>query len=241
MQIVVNHLTRMQKGFMCVAGVDPSTKRHVRPVLGSQMRTSMLARHGGPFELGYRVELGETKFAGKVPEIEDRLFEASAARQLEAVPPDRFWQLISEIAAGELREIFGPDLQPIGAASCGVCEFHGLRSLGCYWARTASIRVTTAADHQRIRFAFEEGQRRYRVPVTDIRLYGEDHVTPDAAAVESLNAALADHPRVLVSAGLSRAYKSSDDMPAVHWLQINGIHLPPTDSRGPNALQKERS
>jgi hypothetical protein len=231
MQIVVNHLTRMQKGFMCAAGVDLSTKRHVRPVLAGQMRTEMLACHGGTFELGYRVELGETKFVGRVPEIEDRLFEASAAKKLEPVPPDEFWQLLAEMAAGGLAEIFGPDLQPMGAASCGVHQFHGLRSLGCYWAREASIEIKTAADQPRIRFAFEEGQRRYSVPVTDIRLYGPDHVTPHAAAVQSLNLALADHPRVLVSVGLSRAYKSSDENPAVHWLQINNIHLPPTDPR----------
>jgi hypothetical protein len=37
MQIVINHLTRMQRGFMCVAGVDLATGRHVRPVLASQL------------------------------------------------------------------------------------------------------------------------------------------------------------------------------------------------------------
>lgn len=231
MQVVVNHLTRMQKGFVCVAGVDPTTERHVRPVLTSQMRTDMLACHGGPFELGYRVELGETKFVGKVPEIEDRLFEAAAAKRLEAVPPDQFWQLLAKLAADGLAEIFGPDLQPIGAASCGVHEFHGLRSLGCYWACKATIQLQAAADHQRIRFSFEEGPRRYSVPVTDIRLYGADHVTPNAGAVQSLNLAFADQARVLVSVGLSRAFKSSDEHPAVHWLQINNIHLPPTDPR----------
>jgi hypothetical protein len=233
MQIVINHLTRMQKGFMCAAGVDPATGRHVRPVLASQMRTEMLARHGGPFELGYRVELGETKFVGKVPEIEDRQFEAAAAQRLDRIPPAEFWNLLTELAADGLAEIFGPDLQPLGAASCGVFEFHGLRSLGCYWARNSSIHLQTAADQTRIRFAFEEGARRYSVPVTDIRLYGEDHVTPDADAVDALARTLAGRQRVLVSVGLSRAYKRSDDNPAVHWLQVNNIHLPPEAAAEP--------
>ena len=228
MQIIINHLTRMQKGFMCVAGVDPSTRRHVRPVLSGLMRTEMLARHGGPFELGWRVDLGETKFVGKVPEIEDRQFDASAARSLEFVPQDQFWQLLTELAADSLAEIFGRDLQPIGAASCGVLEFHGLRSLGCYWANRPALHLQSTAEAPRIRFGFDEDSRRYSVPVTDIRLYGEDHVTPDAAAVERLSHSLADHHRVLVSVGLSRAYKSTDQHPAVHWLQINNIHLPPS-------------
>jgi hypothetical protein len=228
MQIVINHLTRMQKGFMCAAGVDPATGRHVRPVLASQMRTDMLACQGGPFELGYRVELGETKFVGKIPEIEDRQFEAAAARQLDRVPPDEFWQLLTDLAADSLTDIFGPDLQPIGMASCGVPEFHGLRSLGCYWAREPSLELQTATDHSRIRFAFTEGTRRYSVPVTDIRLYGEDHVTLDATGVAYWQRELMDCERVLVSVGLSRAYKHSDEHPAVHWLQINNLHRPPT-------------
>lgn len=225
MQIVVNHLTRMQKGFMCVAGVDPATGRHVRPVLTGQMRTDMLACHGGPFELGYRVELGETTFVGKVPEIEDRAFAAAAAKRLDQVPPDRFWQLLTELAADTLAEVFGPDLQPFGATGCGVLEFHGWRSLGCYWAHHPAVHLQTAADHPRIRFTFEEGPRRYSVAVTDIRLYGEDHVTPDAAAVQSLQQGIAGRERALVSVGLSRAYKSSDELPAVHWLQVNNFHL----------------
>jgi hypothetical protein len=227
MHIVINHLTRMQKGFMCVAGVDPDSGRHVRPVLSSQMHTDMLACHGGPFELGYRVELGETKFVGKVPEIEDRQFEAAAARQLDRVPPDQFWQLLTDLAADSLSDVFGPDLERMGAASCGVAEFHGLRSLGCYWAHQPQIQVQRTADHARIRFDFVEGPHRYRVPVTDIRLYREDHVTPDAAAVESWQAELGRCSRVLVSVGLSRAYKSSDEYPATHWLQINNLHRPP--------------
>jgi hypothetical protein len=33
MLILVHHLTRMQPGFICVAGLDADTERHVRPVL----------------------------------------------------------------------------------------------------------------------------------------------------------------------------------------------------------------
>ena len=48
MRIVVNHLTRMQKGFMCVAGIDLDTRLHVRPVLDRQMPIDLLSVHGGP-------------------------------------------------------------------------------------------------------------------------------------------------------------------------------------------------
>jgi hypothetical protein len=52
MQIVVNHLTRMQLGYICVAGVDVSSGQHIRPVLRSRLNVDLLARNGGPFDLG---------------------------------------------------------------------------------------------------------------------------------------------------------------------------------------------
>ena len=58
MKIVISHLTRMQKGCICVAGVDIDSGRHVRPVMRQQMPVDMLAAHGGPFAMGAIVELG---------------------------------------------------------------------------------------------------------------------------------------------------------------------------------------
>ena len=79
MKIVITHLTRMQKGFICVAGVDLATGQHVRPVLRSQMRKELLARYGGPFDIGNIVELGWTKWIGTRPAMEDYLFHRTEA------------------------------------------------------------------------------------------------------------------------------------------------------------------
>ena len=46
MKIVVNHLTRMQLGRICVAGVDMATGKHVRPLLRDvRLSTQRLARN----------------------------------------------------------------------------------------------------------------------------------------------------------------------------------------------------
>jgi len=62
LKIVVNHLTRMQQGYLCVAGLDVNTGEHVRPVLpGQRLPTSLLTRYGGPFDMGVIVDLGAVK------------------------------------------------------------------------------------------------------------------------------------------------------------------------------------
>jgi hypothetical protein len=225
MQIVVNHLTRMQAGFMCVAGIDLATGLHVRPVLDCQMTIELLGVHGGPFDVGRIVDLGETRFVGRVPEVEDQWFAAAAARHAGDMPSDEFWQLLQGIAHEKLGAIFGPDLERVGA-TCAVTETGGLRSLGCYSASAGRLFVDRGHERPRVRFSWQAGDHSFTVPVTDIRLYGADHVTPCGRTVDALAEQLAGQPRVLVSVGLSRPYRKTAGDSSRHWLQINNFHLP---------------
>jgi hypothetical protein len=232
MQLVINHLTRMQKGFMCVAGIDPQRRRHIRPVLGQLMPIDMLSEHGGPFALERIVDLGPTRFAGRMPEIEDRWFEAAAARVVGQSNPAAFRELNAALAADRLADVFGPDLcwiergaeMPLTAA---VPEAAGLRSLGCYWAREPHIEVRPSPGGRRVRFCFTDNGRRFDVPVTDIRCFEADHVTPSAPSVAEFQRVLQWHERALTSIGLSRAYRKNPEDPPLHWLQVNNVHLPP--------------
>jgi hypothetical protein len=226
MRIAIHHLTRMQKGFMCVAGIDLESGRSIRPVLDRQMRIDMLACHGGPFELGRIVDLGETRFVGRVPEIEDRQFDASQARVDEVLAPDHFRQLLESVALERLEAIFGRELQNVGT-TCAVDEQRGLRSLGCVWATKCELRAETAlSGTRRIRLAIVSDRGLLQLPVTDIRLYGEDHVMVDERKVASVAEPLRHTERVLLSVGLSRPYRRAADQPARHWLQVNNLHFP---------------
>jgi hypothetical protein len=81
MKIVVNHLARMQQGYICVAGVDIETFKHIRPVLPStRLGTNLLVRNGGPFDMAVVVDLGKLTPNPQRPEIEDHIF--SSARQV---------------------------------------------------------------------------------------------------------------------------------------------------------------
>lgn len=225
MQIVVNHLTRMQEGRMCVAGIDLDTGLHVRPVLDRQMTIDMLSVHGGPFDIARVVDLGKTRFVGKVPEVEDQWFDASAARHMSDMPSNEFWGLLQRVGHEKLGTIFGPDLERVGS-TCAVMETAGLRSLGCYWSSGGRLFIDDSRERRRIRFAWHVGDLSFNVPVTDIRLYAGDHVTPCATTVRRLAEQIATQPRVLVSVGLSRPYRKTADEPPRHWLQINNFHLP---------------
>ena len=75
MRIVVSHLTRMDIGYICVAGIDVETGAHVRPILnGIRLATAMLRRCGGIFDIGTVIDLGTTSYQGRRPEIEDHVF-----------------------------------------------------------------------------------------------------------------------------------------------------------------------
>jgi hypothetical protein len=229
MKIVINHLTRMQKGFICVAGVDLAAEQHVRPMLRSQMRKDLLARYGGPFDVGRVLELGWTKYVGTRPESEDYLFRQSEVRCLGEMPADEYWALLRRLARSRLDEIFGADLLPRGPRSHAVEVGRGVASLGCYLAigrPQLGLQQRDALSGGRIRIQFRSGERDFDLGVTDIRLYGADHVTPDAAIVQRVAERLQGAPEVILGVGLTRAFRGADDEPAMHWLQVNNLHFP---------------
>ena len=61
MQIIVNHLTRMRPGYMCVAGIDVASKRHIRPVLKRRLTTDLLTLNGGLFDIAWGLPMVGTE------------------------------------------------------------------------------------------------------------------------------------------------------------------------------------
>jgi hypothetical protein len=225
MKILVNHLTRMRPGYICVAGVDVATGRHIRPVLEHRsLGTALLARHGGPFDIGARVDLERLHAVGHPPEIEDYQFDPRYAVRQGTAPPGEFWTWLQQVARPHLREIFGPALQ-IQGQGCVVAPGTGDASLGCLLAlRPPLLRLN------------EGGKIRCRLPsravtldlaVTDLRLYRYEggQYLPRVALVEQVAARLERGVRCILSVGLGRAFQPLDDSPPLHWLQVNNLHL----------------
>src|SRR3954462_6833076 len=130
MRIVVNHLTRMQPGYICVAGIDLASGKHIRPVLESRLSNRLLVRHHGPFDMGAIVDLGAATLVGRPPETEDHGFNQWKAPRVKDAPAADFWALLERVACGSLREVFGAALQQRDR-TCTVDVGQGRASLGC--------------------------------------------------------------------------------------------------------------
>src|SRR4051794_22318645 len=100
MQIVVNHLTRMRTGSrICVAGVDPETFDHIRPVTpaADPITRELLREEGGPFSIGALVELGRVRAVPSPPESEDHQFATANARHVQDLTSEEYWRMLEAL------------------------------------------------------------------------------------------------------------------------------------------------
>jgi hypothetical protein len=228
MEIVINHLTRMQRGFICVAGIDPLTMSHIRPVWpAGRLTDDLLARHGGPFDMCAVVDIGKPKRVGHAPELEDCQLDWIYLRRIRREDGKAFLAMLEAIAQTDLTAVFGPELTKRGtkAAMEPNC---GKASLGCVMCRDApSLRVVPRPpkpDQVRI-WLRDPSLGELDVPVTDIRLYGPDHVTPDRKVIAKTEGRLRSRTKVILAVGVGRLPPPQPGSPPAHWLQVNNLHF----------------
>jgi hypothetical protein len=213
----------MMKGYVCAAGIDPETQEHVRPVLpGMRLRTGILEEQGGPFSMAALVDLGETHPCGNAPETEDVEFHPSLAAKVRTLPGQEFWTLLRSVSESCLGDVFGSELESVGH-TLAIEEGKGVVSLGCLAPKRPP---TLAIDRfDRIRALVADGEIYYDLPVTDVRLYENDHQSPRQGIVAGIGERMARGVPVIVSVGVTRAFAVRDGEPPLHWLQVNNLHL----------------
>lgn len=221
MQIVVSHLTRMNPGYICVAGLDVKSGKHVRPVLGRRLRAELLRKNGGVFAVGAIVDLGPTSKAAAAPEVEDHQFSVANLKFLRTAKANEFWDAIRGTAEADLAAIFGPSLTSHGGP-CAVDVGTGMASLGCLTLPAGS--VLEVDPWNKIRVRLDDGTFAPSLSVTDIRLYEDDQTTPREKLIATIARRLKDE-NVLLSVGLARPWKKPGDTHPRHWLQANNLHL----------------
>jgi len=231
MKIVVTHLTRMQRGTVCVAGLEVDTGQHVRPVppMGV-LQSRVTTPRGGPFDMATVVDLGLTRPVPTPPEIEDCELTWWHARAVRLVEPALFWEMLRFVARPSLTVLFGPALRSIGRSGSrrAVTDLGaGHASLGVLVPR-GQPRLTLGAKpdgREVVRMSLSDGDLALDLSVTDLRLYTDDGGRPDAARVRDVADRLARRVPALLSVGLTRPFSARPDEPPLHWLQVNNIHL----------------
>jgi hypothetical protein len=226
-RIIVNHLTRMVPGFICVAGISVETNRHIRPVCNRVMLPlRWAATQGGVFGLGNVVDLGQVRHRGEPPEVEDREFREQHLRHIDRIPPDAFWSLLEEHHQTRLQRIFGSELTLVGH-SCTTEQGTGRPSLGVI-IPDRIVRLY-AGGRGGVRLAFDIGSAHLDLSVSDLRFYTMDESTAtwsiDRKRLTSVNDAIETGVPTILSVGLTRAFKRSRTDSWRHWLQVNNIHL----------------
>jgi hypothetical protein len=223
MHILVNHLTRMQPGYFCAAGIDLQTERHVRPVLRrGRLTTDLLSTNDGPFDIGSVLDLGPTTNAGHAPELEDHSFDPAGTRRLYDDSADDYWDALEAVARESLEEIFGPALE-LWDESGTVDVGEGSASLGCL---KPEKQPWMYVDHRgTVRLVLDYLMPSVDLSVTDLRLYERDGRTPRRDLVQSVHKRLESGVETILSVGLTRPWQKRGDTEERHWLQLNNIHL----------------
>ena len=212
----------MQPGFFCVAGINPVNNRHVRPMLRERLKVELLAVNGGPFSLAALIDLGEVRYCGEPPEVEDHNFNLQNIRRLGVIPYEQFWNRVQMVARKSIVEIFGPAIKPF-RHTCVVDVRTGKASLGCL---IPAVPPRLFIDsYGRLRAAVTDGNFDLELSVTDIRLCEADHKTPREDVIQRVNKRIQEDSPVVLCVGLSRAFRPTDESKTQHWLQVNNIHL----------------
>jgi hypothetical protein len=222
MRIIVNHLTRMQPGYFCAAGIDISNNRHVRPMLRERLKVELLALNGGSFSIAALIDLGQVRYCGEPPEVEDYFFNVQNIRRVGVVPPAQFWQRLQLVARRSIVDIFGPAIKPL-RRTCVVDIRTGNASLGCL-IPAAPPRLFVDS-YGRLRATVTDGELDLELSTTDIRLCEADHKTPKEDLIQRANKRMQDGNPVILSVGLSRPFRPTNESATQHWLQVNNIHL----------------
>jgi hypothetical protein len=229
MRILINHLTRMHGGHICVAGIDLETRRHIRPVLANEpLPFYLLARYRGPFDMATMVDLGSPRAMPVAPHVEDHVFVPTRAKATRLAAAHEFWSLLEELQRPSLREIFGDELEEIGRGQWVTKPGCGSVSLGLLRpAAPPELFVGMGSNGKpRVRLRLKDNAVEADMSVTDIRLFGVDHETPQIARISAVAQWLRDSRDVILGVGLTRQFRTTERGPFYHWLQVTNIHLP---------------
>lgn len=177
------------------------------------------------------VELQSVQACPLRPKLEDHTYQQATKLRLGKSSP--FYTLLTEVAANDLQAIFGPGLVMHNSGAY-LAPGTGNASLGCLIpASPPTLFCTTYGAKTKLRIAvntyFGDGNAvTLDFSVTDIRMYLPDFTTPDASLVSGFNNRMRSE-NLVMGVGVGYPYQTNQTAQAVHWLQVNALHLSDTN------------
>ncbi len=213
----------MDKNYVCVGGIEQIGGRHIRPVTaGMRLVRKLIESEGGPFGIGFVVDIGDTRPCGIAPLVEDVEFRPANARIVGRLDKGAFFRLLHAASKDRLRSIFGDDLES-SASSLTLLPGKGTASLGCLSPLNAPELYVN--QWNKIRLVVSDKEGKYDLSVTDLRLYHLEDYSPHLQRVEEMQKRLRGSTPVILSVGLTKLWTKPGDSHARHWLQVNNIHF----------------
>jgi hypothetical protein len=226
MRVLITDVTRMQPGYICVAGIELTTHARIRPVLPCHTRLPLtwVASQGGKIDYKRVLEIGDGARVGNPPEVEDVLTSDEQIVLVDILPDDQFLEVLNEVSVADARATIGPELKRhVNGHNFVTPQGRGDCSLVLQEAPPGSVEVAVDGFGQ-IRASWDDGMR---LSVTDLRLYELDGKTVKQERVTRVNELLQQQAG-FVAFGLTRPWSNprSGDPAWYHWLQVNAIHVP---------------
>ncbi len=222
MQVVINHVTRMDAPRICVAGIEPNGLRHIRPVTPPTdlITRRLLRENGGPFGPGALVDIGSATPHPTPPETEDHLFDISHVKHVEDLDGRSYYELLGRIGSPDISSAFGDALVEVRSRKFAVPAGTGTCSL----AVVPVIDANLAVAFEKLYLTIGPSPHRARLRVTDARFYEDDHKTLRPSVIKNVKNRLARGVAAYAMLGLARPMLD-DDGGYVHWLMANGLCL----------------
>jgi hypothetical protein len=221
MQFVVTHLTRMREG-ICTAGPEVRSGAIIRPVAKhGSLPASLLWRKGGPLKVGALVNIGTGVPRPVPPHSEDIEADPAEWHMAGQVSEERFLKHLLGHTAPSPHAAFGQPMREVEPGKYALTAGGGDHSLA-YVLLDRGLELTVT-DGGRLSLQFVAERRRFRLPVTDARLYKDDLATPDPTAAGRLQKLLWHGQGVVIGMGIGRAWGRPGEEP-MHWLQANNLY-----------------
>ncbi|MGD9935735.1 MAG: hypothetical protein AB7T37_18720 [Dehalococcoidia bacterium] len=224
MELLITDITRMQKGYICIGGIDMPTRQRVRPVLADgQIPITWTPAHGGIVDYRRVIDIGPGRFIGRAPETEDVLVTLQDLVLRRTMAVEEFLETLQSVSKLNARLSFGPTLRRHENGHDYVTPHGlGLRSLAIQSLEAGRVELLVAG--RSIRAKWRDGMD---LAVTDLRLFENDGATVRKRRVALLNELL-QRESGFVALGLTRPWRQrqSPDPVDYHWLQVNAIHVP---------------